>query len=396
MTASRPTSGEAPLPHAMNNFALELVEIIADFLDNESLRHLRLSCRSLQAKTFPHFARRFFSSIGTDLSDESLRRIHAISQSPDLGPYVQSLTFMLEKGVGHGLVWDRHPWGPLSAPMKVDAVRQFRDDLIYSLPNCRSFFIYCRFPEGHPGMTHVTMTDAVAVFFALVLDARLPVVSFHLIYANRFSHPLIMDMRRLPKLLYRQPEFKVLWSNLQKLSLAQYLNLDNFGFLLELVLSAPNLQSLILNLGSHDLACEFMHELAEMASFQHLRELVLSRMSVRAPDLQNILGDVRGSLTGLTLYQVSLSSDDKWNDLLRGLAGGFESLQSISLYNLCTTIPTKEVMVFPDLEKVSALCERPGQRLHMFYQDKPEKQAALGFEYSGSRMDQVLSLLQTT
>ncbi|KAJ5667698.1 uncharacterized protein N7477_006268 [Penicillium maclennaniae] len=377
--------------------AVELVELIANDIEGESLLDLRFTCRELQKKTFHCFARRFFTSIKTDLSDDSLQRIDRVSQHEALRPYVQGLAFMLQNGVGRGLVWDRHPWGSLSAPMEIEAIRRLRDNLINKLTNCRSFFIFCRYPEGHPDMSRVTITDAVAVFFALIVDAQLPVSSFHLIYANKFSRTLIMDMRRLPKLLYRQPEFKLVWSNLQKLSLEQYLTLDNFGFLLELILSAPNLRTLLLNLGSHDLACEFMHELAETAVFSQLEELALFRTLVRAPDLIKILGRLRENLSTLTFYHVSLAQDDSWTAVLQDLGRDFSALNNISLYYLWANAPTKEVLSFPDLQKVPVMYESPGQRLHMLYADKPIKgPAVLGIEYSGSKVPQLLSLLQTT
>lgn len=377
--------------------AVELVELIASHLENNSLLQLRLTCRQLQKKTFHHFARRFFSSIKTDLSEDSLARINALSQHHELRQHVQGLAFMLQSGLGHGLVWDRHPWGPLSAPMEVDPIRRLRDNLVNNLTRCRSFFIFCRYPEGHPDMKHVTITDAVAVFFALVVDAQLAVSSFHLIYANKYSRTLIMDMRRLPKTLYRQPQFKLVWSNLKKLSLEQYLTLENFGFLLELVLSAPNLQTLLLNLGSHDLACEFMHELAVTGSFSQLQELALFRTLVGAPDLIKILAGMRKSLATLTLYHVSLSADESWDSVLAELSSNCDALQSVSLYYLWTTTPTKELFSFPDLQKEAGLCKSPGHNLHMLHAEEPAKDpSVLGIDYSGSRVSQVLSLIQTT
>ncbi|KAJ5209340.1 hypothetical protein N7449_003719 [Penicillium cf. viridicatum] len=374
---------------------VELVELIAGFLDADGLLALRLVCRGLQRKTFHHFAQRFFSSIKTDLSGESLHRINALSQNVSLRPYVNGLAFMLQNGVGRGLVWDRHPWGPISAPLEVEAIRSLRDNLIQNLTNCRSFFIFCRYPEGHPDMSHVTITDAVAVFFALVVDARLPVSSFHLIYANQYSRTLIMDMRRLPKLLYRQPEFKIVWANLQKLSLEQYLTLDNFGFLLELVLSAPNLRTLLLNLGSHDLASEFMHELAESASFSQLRELALFRTSMWGPDLQKLLANIHPNLISLTLYHVSLAPGSDWAPFLKELSQGFLALQSISLYYLWASTPAKGLLNFPDIPKTPSLCTSKGHHLNVFYSEDLKAPTVLGIEYSGSKMSHVLNLLQT-
>ncbi|KAJ5960782.1 uncharacterized protein N7479_007932 [Penicillium vulpinum] len=379
----------------LHSLPVELTELVADFLEADEVLALRLVCRELQRKTFHHFAQRFFSTIKTNLSEDSLRRINALSQNIALRPYVTGLAFMLQNGVGRGLVWNRHPWGPISAPLEVEAIRSLRDNLIQNLINCRSFFIFCRYPEGHPDMTHVTITDAVAVFFALVVDARLPVSSFHLIYANRNSRTLIMDMRRLPKLLYRQPEFKIVWANLQNLSLEQYLTLDNFGFLLELVLSAPNLQTLLLNLGMHDLASEFMHELAESASFSQLRELALFRTSMGDPDLHKLLAKVRPTLTSLTLHHVSLAPGNDLTPFIKELSQGFLALQSISLYYLWASTPAKGLLTFPDIPKTSSLCDSKGQHLNIFYSEDIKTPTVLGVEYSGPKMSHVLKLLQT-
>jgi hypothetical protein len=376
------------------SLAVELVELIAGFLDGNGLLELRLVCAELQRKTFHQFAQRFFSSIKTDLSGDSLRRINALSRHTALRPYVHGLAFMLQNGVGRGLVWDRHPWGPISAPLEVEAIRSLRDDLIHNLANCRSFFIFCRYPEGHPDMSHVTITDAVAVFFALVVDAQLPVSSFHLIYANKYSRTLIMDMRRLPKLLYRQPEFKVVWGNLKKLSLEQYLTLDNFGFLLELVLSAPNLQTLLLNLGSHDLATEFMHELAESANFTELRELALFRTSMRGPDLHKLLGNVRENLVALTLYHVTLAPGSDWTPFLKKLCQNFLALHRISLYYLWASTPAKSLLTFPDIQKPPFLYTSKDQHLNMFYSEDIKSPTILGIEYSGTNVSHLLELLQ--
>ncbi|KAJ5726982.1 hypothetical protein N7493_006009 [Penicillium malachiteum] len=378
---------------------VELIELIAQSLesvDPDSLLDLRLVCRDLQKKTFNHFARLFFSSIRTDLSEESLSRINALSRHEELRSHVQGLAFMLQNGVGRGLAWNRHPWGPLSAPMEIEQIRRLRDNLVNNLINCRSFFIVCRYPEGHPDLNRVTVTDAVAVFFALVVDSGLPVSSFHLIYANRNSRTLMMDMRRVPKLLYRQPKFRMVWSNLEKLSLEQYLTLDNFGFLLELILSAPNLKTLLLNLGSHDLAAEFIHELAETASFTQLEELALFRTALRANDLVTLLKDAQDTLKTLTLYRISVPQEDNWSSVLKSLSQGFVNLESISLYYLWSNFSKGELLSFPCLEKAPVIYQTQGQRLHIFYTESQKNQTALGVEYSGSNMSRVLSLLQTT
>ncbi|KAJ6153571.1 hypothetical protein N7470_006530 [Penicillium chermesinum] len=373
----------AQIPAIFPSLAVEIIELITDSMEGQSLLQLRLACRDLQRKTFNCFARRFFTSIRTDLSDASLARIHLLSQHQALRPYVKGLAFMLQNGMGRGLSLTRHSWGPLSAPMEVEEIQRFRDNLLNGLTNCR------------PEMSHVTVTDAVAVFFALLVDARLPVSSFHLIYANKHSRTLVMDMRRIPKMLCRQPRFQAVWSNLQTLSLEQYLTLDNFGFLLELVLSATNLQTLLLNLGSHDLACEFMHELAETAKFSKLRELALFRTAIKASDLQRLLESLHTTLTTLTLYHVCLAPEGSWAPVLQDLSCDCTLLRRISLHYLWASSPAKGLLEFPDLRKSSAVCEAADQRLQMFYSEN-KAHAVLGVGYSGADMSRILTLLQKT
>lgn len=292
---------------------VELIELIAEFLDSNGLLGLRLTCRELNKKTFDYLTHRLFSRIWTDFSEHSLARINAFCQHPR--HYVQGLAIVLHSGIGHGLRWNRHPWGPLSAPMEMGPLRCLRDNLFNSLTNCRSFYVYCEYPEGQPGFDRMTVTDALAVFFALAVDAKVPVSSFHLIYATKTSRTAL-DMRRLPKLLYRQPAFKIAWANLQNLKLELYLTRDSFGFLLELVLSAPNLQTLALNLGQHSLlVCEFMHELAEAGTLSELQEICLSKTLVSAPDLIKILSGTRKTLTALALRRVVLTADDVWSSV---------------------------------------------------------------------------------
>ncbi|KAJ5618792.1 hypothetical protein N7510_002776 [Penicillium lagena] len=343
----KPTS-----PPNLSELVVELIELIADSCDGDSILQLRLVCRELQTKTIHYYARRFFSSVKTDLSSDSLHRINAVSQHQLIRPYVQGLAFMLQKGVGHGIEWERYQWGPLSEPLQIEAIRTLQNNLLHCLTNCRSFFIFCRYPEGQPDLGRVTITDAV--------------------------------------------RFRSAWSNLKKLSLEQYLTLENFGFLLELVLSAPNLETLLLNLGSHDLSCEFIHELAETGALSQLHELALFRTSMHGPDVTKLLRNIQGSLCALTLYHVSLSPDDSWVSIIQALGEDFLRLQSISLYYLWCSTPSKELLAFPDLGKVPALHNLPEQHLHMFYSETSKSPTVLGLEYSGPKMSQVLRLLQTT
>ncbi len=137
-----------------------------------------------------------------------------------------------------------------------------------------------------------------------------------------------------------------------------------------------------------------MHELAETASLPDLQELALFRTSVQVPDLVKLLHGLRRNLTTLTLYHVSLSPDEDWMSVLKELSQSFASLQSISLYYLWVTAPMKELLSFPDIQKVPELCGTPTQRLNLLYSENVHSPTVLGIEYSGSKMEYVLRLLQ--
>ena len=118
------------------------------------------------------------------------------------------------------------------------------------------------------------------------------------------------------------------------------------------------------------------------------------RTSVQVPDLVKLLHGLRRNLTTLTLYYVSLTPEEDWMSILKELSHSFASLQSISLYYLWATAPTKELLSFPDIQKAPELCGTPKQRLNLLYSDNVQSPTVLGIEYSGSKMEYVLELLQ--
>lgn len=372
------------------SLATELVELAADRLQADDILALRLTCRDIQEKTFHLFCCRFFSCLRTDLSHSSLVRINALSKHRQFRPYVQGLAFVLGKGVGRDISWDRHPWGPLSSPVQTQAVRTLRDNLVHSLVRCRSFSVICRYPEGRPGFDHLTVSDAVAVFFAIIADCHLPVKSFHLLYSSDRPRPLSMDMRRLPPLLPRQPGFLAAWSHLQELSVQQYSTLESFPFLLDLILNAPNLRVLRLTLSLHDLSAGFIYELASSGSLPQIQDLSLSRTSVRADDLRALLRRLGSSLRALRLHDVSNVSDH-WEPVFEELKSGFPSLHFLSFCCLRLGSSSSRFLTFPALGKTFSASGVPGQaRLH--YSDGLSDPA--GLEYTGTASSEVLGSLQ--
>lgn len=297
------------------SLATELVETVAGQLQPADLQALRLTCRQIEEKTFRFFCARSFKYLRTDLSRRSLTRIDALSKHTQFQSSVQGLAVELGNGIGRDIAWQRHPWGPLPSPLHVEEIRRLRDNLAHHLVNCRSFFIVCQYPEGRPDLTRMTLSDAVAIVFAIIDDARLPLKCFHLNYSSHRSRSLSMDMRRLSPLVLRQPGFSSAWGHLEHFLLDQHLTLESFPLLLDLVLNAPSLTSLFLNLSCQDLSAGLIHELASSGSFPRLERLGLSRTSVQVNDLQTLLHRLAGSLRVLRFHHVSIISDDGWDSV---------------------------------------------------------------------------------
>lgn len=376
----------------LSSLATELVEIIVSLLDAGDILSLRLTCRNIQEKSFHFFCCRFFKYLETDLSHSSLVRINALSKHRQFRAYVRGLVFVLGKGIGRDIIWDRHPWGLLSSPLKVKHIQVLRDNLIHNFIYCRSFFVACRYPEGRPDLDRMTVSDAVAVFFAMMADSHFPIKSFHLIYASQQPRPLPLDMRRIPPLLHRKLGFSDAWSHLQELVLQQYLTLESFPFLLDLILSAANLRILRLTMSSNDVSAGFIHELASSDSLPRLQELGLSRTSVEAGDLRTLLRRLSGNLRILCFHDILMLSDD-WLSILEELKLDFPVLKCLDFNRLRVSSPSCGLLTFPALQKMAAAGALFGQADLLYFDGLS---APTGIGYVGPAASEVPGMLQTT
>lgn len=373
--------------------ATELLEHIASQLDREDILAFRLSCRDVEEKTFHFFCCRFFKYLQTDLSHSSLARINALAKHKQFKQYAQCLEVSLGTGLGRDIVWERHSWGPLSSPSLVEDIQNLKNTLLYDLVNCRSFSILCQYPEGRLDLNRMTITDAVAIFLAVISNSCLPLKSFSLVYSTNQSGSLPMDMRRLPPLLHRQPGFLSAWSHLEELSIDQYLTQESFPFLCDLVISASNLRCLSLSLSFHELSAGFIHELASSDSLPSLQQLRLSRSFVEANDLKSLIRRLSGSLRVLDLQSISFISDDSCDSIFEELKSDLPVLQSISLGFLRANKPVCRVLTFPALRTEPFIASLPGKKCEVAYLDDKSLSFAIGVKYSGVDLSDVLEML---
>ena len=86
----------------LTDLAEELISDIASRLDSDELFALRLTCRSIEAKTFSHFTKRYFKRKCFMFSTHSLRALRQISEHERLRGYVHQIYFNATMFPGRG------------------------------------------------------------------------------------------------------------------------------------------------------------------------------------------------------------------------------------------------------------------------------------------------------
>lgn len=252
---------------------IEVVELIAHALEPNELFSPRLVCKVLRQKTLHAFGT-CFTTIGTDLSRNSLQKLRVVSENAQLKQHVQTL--LIRKGeddtLGQGFQWHRHPADHTEAPLP--GFEELQDILVHNLPNCRSFHI--RNPGGSGEESDdLTPSDVIAIVLSIVAHTSLPVDSFIVDFGSGY-----IDARRLQMWQYRQPLFRSGWSHVQELSLVQSLmTSETFDWAIGLIVHATSLRKLSLGFDS------IVRPLSSSASVLRMRCMDLQAPASLAPIL---------------------------------------------------------------------------------------------------------------
>lgn len=232
----------------------ELVEKITFLSEPADIRALRQTCRTLHWRTDSLFWRTSLQTVYTDLSRASLQRLEMIAQHPQQH-YVRCLT-LKEHQLGEGFQWTRHGDGHLLPEQP--ATKQLCN-IIHQLDNCKSFEIYAVSESDDPdlsddvrGTDDVRDTDAAPVILDAIAASCFLVTSFTANFriGDQLNHP---DPRRLGKAPVDRAGFIAAWSHLKELTLSLDLECySNEEWALDLILHAPNLEKLNLEVGGED------------------------------------------------------------------------------------------------------------------------------------------------
>ncbi|EZF76426.1 hypothetical protein H105_02189 [Trichophyton soudanense CBS 452.61] len=158
---------------------MEIVEIIASFLQYGGLCSLRFTCRLLYERILRCFGV-FLATVPLDFSSHSLQRLQAISSHQYLNQYVQCLSIMNQthRKLGIDLRWNRSSSGCLIVPQHIVDILS---DVLMLLVNCRSFEVHHIYRREHQYTSNfLGGSDAIKILLYIMAETAFPVKSLML------------------------------------------------------------------------------------------------------------------------------------------------------------------------------------------------------------------------
>ena len=308
----------------IGTLSAEILDIIASALDTQSLLALRTTSRELNRKTWSQFIVRGFSTISTDLSMRSLKRLREISLAPLLSQHVHRLTIevgrcispRLRRNKGQvGLEWLRDSTGCIKIPSEVEEI--LCESLSGGLVSCTAFKIYS---HDHYIETigvkedHLTWTDAVHILLSLICATSHPINS--LTVKSEIGKTSDRVRSRILQFPFDQAEFRKGWCHMQRMKFKTSVNSTSHEWCLPIIMASPALEELSINLW--DDSSNFVPRLNSLHCMKQLHRLELQSARVAADQLINLyMGS--GSLEALTLRGIRLLSGERWTYVLQRL-----------------------------------------------------------------------------
>ena len=388
--------------------AIEIIELIATFVELADLRSLRLVCRELNRKTLNSFGLANFATIQTDLSHKSLERIRSISNTEHFAIHVQCLHVKHSPDgiIGEGFDWPRHSSGCLAG--NLNGTDLLRDLLSQRLLNCRSFLIYS-YDEYEPrhDTDRLVPGDAVGLILSILAEADLALQSFTV--QSRHHGNGRLDTPRLQMPLSQTPKFIKAWSQIEELVLDYAITPDQWSWVLHLISLVLKLRKL--SLGFYEGDTSFMQRLSSLHELNRLEELRLGSARVTVDAITPLLLKNHDTLHSLSLQYTALDDEGKWSTVLENMKSQFPHLQNLVLFWLkqgtnnsriifskllkYPVLPGSEVQGPNDrLKYDSRRIESMGDPIRLRYWGIG--QMVVGVEYHGRETDQVLSALVDT
>jgi hypothetical protein len=382
-----------PLP----KLPVEVIDFVAGSLEPTDLFSLRFVCRELNLKTLHYFGRTHFSTVRTNLTSQSLQKLHDISEKKHLRDHVQTLFIKESDGygqrdLGEGFYWPRHPSGCLQAPLV--GVERLRDILVNDLVQCKSFRIH-----GHGGTNEyksdrLDPIDAVGIILAIIAETSLPVKSFFMDFHNHNTGSV--DAKQLQMDLYRQPQFRKAWAHLEELRLELTMKSDTFDWAMDLLSHAPSLRKLSMNFSSGFFASFFSRSVSFSHIFTGLQDLRLGHAWVKVETLSSLLLHSRDSLRALSFWFVNIESGGTWATVLSDLRNILPHLESISIFWSMEWEHSESrtpYVMFPTLHENPVVPGTQGREFQLRYKKWKGERRVFGASYHGPGTGVALEIL---
>ena len=391
------------------SLAIELIELIATFLELADISSLRLVSRELNRKTLNTFGLANFATIQTDLSYKSLERLQSISKSEHFALHVRRLGVKQTPSgiIGQGFDWPRHSSGCLAENLQgADLLREI---LSQRLLSCRSFLIHSYDECGpHHDIESLVPSDAVGLVLSIVAKTGLPLRSF-IIQSNHNGNGRL-DTPRLQMPLSQTSKFVKAWSQIEELVLHYGITSDQYEWVLHLCSSALRLRKLSLTFDEGD--ASFLQQLSSLHGLNRLEELEIGGpLMVTMDAITLLLSQNRDNLHSLSLSNSAMDDESKWSTLFENMKDQLPQLRNLVLFWLKQGTESWRI-AFSKLRKYPVVpgseIRGPNQRLK--YDSRQIEsiecpirlrywgigQMVVGVEYHGKGINHILSVLADT
>ena len=375
----------------------EIIELIAAFLEGNSLLAIRLVCKGLNQKTIHQFGQVSFATVRTDFSPSSLHKVLSLASHPAFKRHVKCI--LLKRGssgadFGLGFHWPRHSTGCLDPPLPL-VLEPLKEALLMKLVNCRSFHIQSVYGvEDPPSADRLMPTDVVGISLAMIAATGIPLESFIIDFVSQNIGRL--DPCRLqPAASFQTPNFLRGWENLQELGLRYSMHhADTSTWAMGFVLHARNLSKLHLEF-EEDHSEAFIRQLNSLPYLPPLQELNLYSMRLEKALLISLMSKFASSLVKLSLHYIFLTASP-WTPFLEDLGTVLPLLGSISLNRLAWMTDGADGGIFfgyfeslPETTPISL----SAQHFSVTIQKQKGAWSAVGVDYEGPQMGAALKII---
>ena len=340
---------------------LELIELIVEFSDLDSIASLRFTCKLVYSKSWDAWARANFTTAYISFSPCGLQHLGELAHHQILSKYVQELLIFGWEDSNCPLVSNRihdnagelfpgltrRPIWMFPSPKDMIWLPYFSNLLAKTLKNnlvnCNSFVITRRSmktfrykPRG--GLQPIDF-DIAAIFLSVIASVRIPVRSFqirpndgHSYMREHFDRCMFLGF---PSAL-RDDDFRDMWgSYLEELSIDFAMDEESERWIPSLIHKAHNLKRLTLRPDTFDNDILVEHVLtSNMPWCPDLQELQLENLLINRSSLVEFCCRFSKSLKSLTLRHIFLPKSETWYTVFESFAKRLQKLQMFSYRSL--------------------------------------------------------------